>query len=149
RRWPETLGEARLADRPGEGARPRRVRARTPVVVDVGVAGASPSPKRRALRVRSVCPCIFRTGGHTVDVSMMLRLLSALDHAAHVVVGADATVDWWPRYERSGCQCRDWRAAHIGLQHQWARCTSDGTRPRRLAPPAGHEAAAWRRCREE
>ena len=145
----ETLREERPADRPGEGVRSRRVRARAPVVVDVRVAGASPSIEWRALRVRCVCPCIFCMGGRMVNVSMMPRLLSALDHAARVVVGPDTTMDRQPRWERRRRRRRDRRTARVGLRAGGARCTSDGSRLRRLALPAGHEVAVCRRCREE
>ena len=97
-RRPKTLGEVGLADRLGEGAKSQRVWARTSVMVNVGIAWASPSPERRALRVRSVRLRVFYAGGRAVDVSVMPRLLLTLYHATHVVVGANTTVDRQPRW---------------------------------------------------
>ena len=148
-RRPKTLGERRPTNRLGKGVWSGGVRARTPVAIHVRVAGASPTPERRTLRVGRVCPRIFCSSGRAVDIGMVSRLLPALDNATHVLVGTDTVVNRWPRRERGGCRRWGWCAAHVGLPRRWGRCTSDGSRPPWLAPPAGHEFAACRRCSEE
>ena len=50
---------------------------------------------------------------------MVPRLLSALDHAARIVVGADATVDWMPRRKRSRSCSWGWHTAHVALLRWW------------------------------